>query len=58
MSGIVLIKLFFILIVLQCSVPMKEEDPLTPEEILKDALPAIDGPEFEDCGTEFKKDLR
>lgn len=37
---------------------MKEEDPLTPEEILKDALPAIDGPDFEDCGTEFKKDLR
>ena len=37
---------------------MKEEDPLTPEEILKDALPAIDGPEFEHCGTEFKKDLR
>lgn len=37
---------------------MKEEDPLTPEEILKDALSAIDGPEFEDCGTEFKKDLR
>ena len=37
---------------------MKDEDPLTPEEILKDALPAIDGPDFEDCGTEFKKDLR
>ena len=37
---------------------MKEEDPLTPEEILKDALPAIDGPEFEHCGAEFKKDLR
>ena len=37
---------------------MKEEDPLTPEEILKDALPVIDGPEFENCGTEFKKDLR
>ena len=37
---------------------MKEEDPLTPEEILKDALPAIDGPDFENCGTEFKKDLR
>jgi len=37
---------------------MKEEDPLTPEEILQDALPAIDGPEFEHCGTEFKKDLR
>ena len=37
---------------------MKDEDPLTPEEILKDALSAIDGPDFEDCGTEFKKDLR
>ena len=37
---------------------MKDEDPLTPEEILKDALPAIDGPDFEDCGSEFKKDLR
>lgn len=42
----------------QCSVPMKDESPLSPEEIRSFALQAIDGSEFQDCGTEFKKDLK
>ena len=37
---------------------MKDEEPLTSLEILKEALQAIDGPDFYDCGSEFKKDLK
>lgn len=37
---------------------MKEEEPLSSEEILQVALPSIDGSDFHDCGTEFKKELR
>lgn len=36
---------------------MKDEVPLTPEEIIEEALPALDGPDFQHCGAEFKKDL-
>ncbi|XP_068736318.1 DNA-directed RNA polymerase III subunit RPC1-like isoform X2 [Montipora capricornis] len=42
----------------QCSVPMKEEETLTTEEIMEEALSAIDGPEFQGCGREFRKDLK
>ena len=37
---------------------MKDEQTLTSEEILKQALPTIDGSDFQDCGTEFKKELK
>lgn len=42
----------------QCSLPMKEEETLTTEEIMEEALSAIDGPEFQGCGREFRKDLK
>lgn len=42
----------------QCSFPMKEEEPLSSKEILQVALPVLDGSDFEHCGTEFTKDLR
>lgn len=37
---------------------MKEEDLFILEEIFKDVLLVIDGFDFENCGIEFKKDLR
>ena len=37
---------------------MKEEETLTTEEIMEEALSAIDGPEFQGCGREFRKDLK
>lgn len=42
----------------QCSFPMKDEEPLSSKEILQVALPVLDGSGFEHCGTEFTKDLR
>lgn len=42
----------------QCSFPMKDEEPLSSKEIRQMALHVLDGSDFEHCGTEFKKDLR
>ncbi|XP_015764049.1 PREDICTED: DNA-directed RNA polymerase III subunit RPC1-like [Acropora digitifera] len=41
----------------QCSVPMKDEENLTAQEIKEEALLTIDGPDFHGCGREFKKEL-
>ncbi|XP_015775227.1 PREDICTED: DNA-directed RNA polymerase III subunit RPC1-like [Acropora digitifera] len=42
----------------QCSVPMKDEENLTAQEIKEEALLTIDGPDFHGCGREFKKELK
>lgn len=42
----------------QCSFPMKDEEPLSSKEIRQMALHVLDGSDFEHCGKEFKKDLR
>lgn len=42
----------------QCSFPMKDEEPLSSKEIRQMALHVLDGSDFEHCGTEFNKDLR
>ena len=46
------------LFLFQYSAPMKDESPLPPEDIRSFALQAIYGSDFQDCGTEFKKDLK
>lgn len=37
---------------------MKDEENLTAEEIVQEAVSAIDGPDFHGCGREFKRELK